>query len=325
MRNFFRHIIVYLSFYKLNDLLRIKSQHKKISAYLEKKIKKLEFKKNQRTKTHILFNKEIIDIIKKKKLINFLRQAFIQKMFFVHNRFFINNELGELRKDKKHWNRWRNLLDEDVVGDPIRYFLYLKSSGNRIRQVYHLKRFKDFVDIDLKSIKNIIEIGGGYGCMARIFSKINKSCNYLIFDTEEVNYLQYYYLNLNKLNVKFETIKANFNLTKSLSLLKKKLLQNNGICLFIANWSLSEMPLKLRWEILRYFDNANYILISFQDKFENIDNINFFKKIKNILEKRNFTVEISPLEYYNNALFNTNKHYYLFAKKNKILKIKKFK
>ena len=59
-----------------------------------------------------------------------------------------------------------------------------------------VKKFKDFADIDIKLIKNIIEIGGGYGCMARIFSKINKSCNYLIFDTEEVNYLQYYYLKL---------------------------------------------------------------------------------------------------------------------------------
>ena len=61
--------------------------------------------------------------------------------------------------------------------------------------------------------------------MARIFSKINRSCNYLIFDTEEVNYLQYYYLKLNKLNVKFENARARFNLTKSISLLKKKIVQ----------------------------------------------------------------------------------------------------
>tara|TARA_B110000977_G_scaffold147507_1_gene186943 strand:- start:879 stop:1829 length:951 start_codon:yes stop_codon:yes gene_type:complete len=315
MRNFFRNVIGYLSFYKFNDLSRIKSQHKKISVYLEKKIQKLKSKKNIRTKTHIVFNKGIIDIFKKKKLISFLRQSFIQKMFFVHNRLFINNELRELRKDKNYWNRWKNLLNEDVVGDPIRYFLYLKSSGNRIRQVYHLKKFKDFADIDIKSIKNIIEIGGGYGCMARIFSKINKSCNYLIFDTEEVNYLQYYYLKLNKLNVKFENTRANFNLIKSISLLKRKLSNNNGSCLFVANWSVSEMPLKLRAEILKYVANTNYILLSFQDRFENIDNMKYFKKIKTNLEQRNFIVKIFPLKHYNNALFNTNKHYYLFAKK----------
>jgi len=315
MRNFFRKAIGYLSFYKFNNLLDLKSEHNKISTYLENKIKDLKSNKNIRTRTHIIFNRNVIDIFKKKKLINFLRQPFIQKMFFTHNRLFIYNELRELREDKNNWSRWENLLKEDAVGDPIRYFLYLKSSGNRIRQVYHLKKFTDYAGINVKSIKNIIEVGGGYGCMARIFSKINRSCNYLIFDTEEVNYLQYYYLKLNKLNVKFETIKANFNLTKSISLLRKKLFNDNDSSLFIANWSISEMPLKLREKILKYIFNINYILISFQDKFENINNIEYFKKIKIDLEKRNFNVEISPLKHYNNAIFNTNKHYYLFAKK----------
>ena len=315
MRDFFRKAIGYLSFYKFNNLSNLKSEHKKLSTYLKKKIKNLKSNKNIRTRTHIIFNKNVINVLRNKKLINFLRQPFIQKMFFTHNRLFIYNELRELREDKKNWNRWKNLLNEDTVGDPIRYFLYLKSSGNRIRQVYHLKKFTDYADIDVKSIKNIIEVGGGYGCMARIFSKINRSCNYLIFDTEEVNYLQYYYLKLNKLNVKFETIKANFNLTKSIILLKKKLFSINGSSLFIANWSISEMPIKLREKILKYIYNVNYILISFQDKFENINNIKYFKKIKIDLEKRNFNVEISPLKHYNNALFNTNKHYYLFAKK----------
>lgn len=315
MRGFFRKAIGYLSFYKFNNLSNLKSEHKKLSTYLEKKIKNLKSNKNIRTRTHIIFNKNVINVLRNKKLINFLRQPFIQKMFFTHNRLFIYNELRELREDKKNWNRWKDLLNEDTVGDPIRYFLYLKSSGNRIRQVYHLKKFTDYADIDVKTIKNIIEVGGGYGCMARIFSKINRSCNYLIFDTEEVNYLQYYYLKLNKLNVKFETIKANFNLTKSIILLKKKLFSINGSSLFIANWSISEMPIKLREKILKYIYNVNYILISFQDKFENINNIKYFKKIKIDLEKRNFNVEISPLKHYNNALFNTNKHYYLFAKK----------
>lgn len=315
MRDFFRKTISYLSFYKFNNLSNLKSEHKKLSTYLEKKIKNLKSNKNIRTRTHIIFNKNVINVLRNKKLINFLRQPFIQKMFFTHNRLFIYNELRELREDKKNWNRWKNLLNEDMAGDPIRYFLYLKSSGNRIRQVYHLKKFTDYADIDVKTIKNIIEVGGGYGCMARIFSKINRFCNYLIFDTEEVNYLQYYYLKLNKLNVKFETIKANFNLTKSIILLKKKLFSINGSSLFIANWSISEMPIKLREKILKYIYNVNYILISFQDKFENINNIKYFKKIKIDLEKRNFNVEISPLKHYNNALFNTNKHYYLFAKK----------
>ena len=40
----------------------------------------------------------------------------------------------------------------------------------------------------------VFEFGGGYGNMAYSFCKINKNIKYIIFDTYEVNLLQYYYL-----------------------------------------------------------------------------------------------------------------------------------
>ena len=52
-----------------------------------------------------------------------------------------------------------------------------------------------------------------------------------------------------------------------------QLFNDNDSSLFIANWSISEMPLKLRKKILKYIFNVNYILISFQDKFENINKL----------------------------------------------------
>ena len=36
-------------------------------------------------------------LLKEKKIKNFLRESFIQKMFFVHNRIFIYNELKTLK------------------------------------------------------------------------------------------------------------------------------------------------------------------------------------------------------------------------------------
>jgi hypothetical protein len=75
------------------------------------------------------------------------------------------------------------------------------------------------------------------------------------------------------------------------------------------------MPLKLRNKILKFIFRIPYILISFQDKFENINNLKYFEKIQKKLNKQGYKTEISGLQYYNNALLNTNKHYYLFAKK----------
>ena len=72
------------------------------------------------------------------------------------------------------------ILKENDIGDPVRYFLYPASSGNRIRQVYFIKKFLDHKKALLKNIKNVIELGGGYGCMADIFYKLNKNINYSI-------------------------------------------------------------------------------------------------------------------------------------------------
>jgi hypothetical protein len=316
MRNLFRIILSFLSFYIKNDTSKLKKIDQIINNEIINKLKNKKLVKF-RKKTHKVFNNKIMNLINDKKLINFLRNSFIQKMFFIHNRLFIKNELDEIRKDKKFLFLWKNLLKEDEAGDPIRYFLYPSSSGNRIRQVYHVKKFCDFSNINIKTIKKVIEIGGGYGCMARIFLKISQKIKYIIFDTLEVNLLQYYYLKINKLIVGLENKKSKVNLIYSINKFNNCInKRNSSNTLLIANWSLSEMPLRLRNKILKLIFKIPYILISFQDKFENINNIKYFKKIKNKLDRKGYKTVISSLQHYNNAFLNTNKHFYLFAKRN---------
>ena len=314
MRNLFIYFLSALSFYLKNNISKYKKKNLIFTNIIIKKLKQKQNIKSLRKKTHIIFNKEIVNLIIQKKLINFLRNPFIQKMFFIHNRLFIKNELQEIKNDIKGFSQWKKLLQEDNVGDPIRYFLYPKSSGNRIRQVYHLKKFCDFSKIKIKEIKKVLEIGGGYGCMARIFSKLNSKIKYIIFDTFEVNLLQYYYLKLNKLDADIDNNKSKINLSSSLKDICKD--DQNPQTLFIANWSLSEMPLKLRSRILEFTFKIPHILISFQDNFENINNLKYFQKIKEKLDNKGYKTLVTGLQYYNNAIFNTNKHYYLFATKN---------
>jgi hypothetical protein len=315
MRSLFRYFLSSLSFYIKNETTKFKKLDQIINNQIIEKIK-INQNTKLRKKTHRIFNKKIINLINEKKLINFLRSPFIQKMFFIHNRLFIKNELNEIKEDKLFFTQWRNLLKEDEVGDPIRYFLYPKSSGNRIRQVYHLKKFCDFSNINIRIVKKVLEIGGGYGCMARIFSKINHKIQYTIFDTFEVNLLQYYFLKINKLKVTIERNTSRINLISNINRVNNYIhSSNNSKTLLIANWSLSEMPLKLRNRILKFIFKIPYILISFQDKFENINNLKYFEKFQKKLNKQGYKTEISGLQYYNNAFLNTNKHYYLFAKK----------
>ena len=122
---------------------------------------------------------------------------------------------------------YKKLLIEDNIGDPIRYFLYPKSSGNRIREVFHLLNFQNFTNVSLNKIKTILEFGGGYGNMARLFYKINKNINYKIFDTFHVNLLQYYYLTMLKIPSSFnkktnKNISLNYNISKCNSFISTK-------------------------------------------------------------------------------------------------------
>ena len=200
--NIVRKLLSYLSFFYKNDLNSTKKKNRFILNQINNKLKKLSFNKKNLKQTHNKFNKQILKLLTKDDLTSFLKYGFIQKMFFVHNRIFIFHELNQLKKDS-NWQFYKKLIEEDHVGDPIRYFLYPKSSGNRINHVYHLKILAKELGINLKKIKKVFEFGSGYGCMARIFSKINKKVSFTCFDTSYVNLLQFYYLKQNNLNVGF--------------------------------------------------------------------------------------------------------------------------
>ena len=304
--NILRKILSYLSIWYPNKKISSKKDIE-LRNFISKKLTKTNVNKKDLKKTHKEFNDKIRILLKSKNIKNFLRYSFIQKMFFLHNRFFIYQELKEIRKSK-NWKYFKYLIKEDHVGNPIRYFLYLDSSGNRINHGYHLYILEKELNIFLKKdIKSVFEFGGGYGCMARIFSKINKEIKFTCFDTNFVNLLQFYYLKHNNLNVGFSK-KNNFFLT---SKLKNR---TNKYDLFLANWSLSETPINYRKKFFIKIKNSKYIFISFQEKFENLNNLDYFNSIKKLLSKK-FEIKIIKNQFYKGNWFNNQNHYFLIGKK----------
>ena len=108
IEDIFRKILENLSFFYKNKLVK---EDKKIYIFIDKILKKIELKNNSLKKTHINFNKKIIDLLKKRDLSKFLRNKFIQKIFFVHNRLFIFKELQYLKKNSD-WFFFKKLLIE---------------------------------------------------------------------------------------------------------------------------------------------------------------------------------------------------------------------
>ena len=305
LKIFLRTISVFLSFNISKKFKFDKKKHLFLENFLLNKASIL-FKKNPRLITHKNLSTVILNLIKEKKLKNFLRNNYIQNIFFVHNRVFIYFELKELQRDKK-WKLWERLIKDNNVGNPVWYFLYPSSTGNRIRQVYILKKFLDLnPSFNLKEIRSVIEIGGGYGCMADIFHKLNKNIKFTIYDMYEVNLLQYYYLKMNKHNPKLNSTQGKLGLINNLNDLNKSKNKN----LTIANWSLSEFPINFRNKFSSLIKDSNYTIISFQKNFEKINNLNFFKKEVKKLGKR-YKSNFDTFDHYNNSFLNKNKHYIL--------------
>jgi len=312
LQNFQRYLRAKLSFfYNKNEHLNPKIENLINTVH---KMSEEIFSSNKlnRKETHKIFSKKVYSLIRSKKFLNFIQNSFIQQMFFIHNRFYLFYYLREMQKSKK-WKLWQKLIKETSVGNPIRYFLYPDSSGNKIFQIYHLKKYEEFSKINLKKFDEVIEFGGGYGNMAASFSKINSKVKFTIFDTYEVNLLQYYYLKRLNLKVNFNSFKSNsknINLINSMTILKSKILKikKNKKKLLIANWSLSETPLNFRKKMFYIFKEFDYQLISFQKDFEKINNKKYFNNIANYNLKKSREVKLIPIKKMQN-------HFYLFSKK----------
>lgn len=273
-------------------------------------LKNLYIQRIEKKKTHKIFSQEIFYLIKNKNFLNFLQNTSVQKMFFIHNRLFLIKYFLKMFFSKK-WNMWKKLLKESGVGNPVRYFLLPFTSGNKIFQAYHLKKYEDTMNVSLKNFDLVFEFGGGYGNMATNLYKLNKNTKYFIFDTFEVSLLQYYYLRRNNLKPRLESNSlGNINLFFSIKKLKRNLKKfKNKKKLFIANWSLSEVPLNLREELKFIFNEFDYQIISFQNNFENINNYKYFNKINLFNKSKNRNSLILDVDNYRNNC-------YMFSKKN---------
>ena len=276
IQNFIRKLLIYLSF--PYNLTLEKNNKKKFTSqlYLRDLAIKIKNKKKNKLLTHDIFSKKVLNIIINLRLNNFLRYSFIQKMFFVHNRFYILFFLLQILKNKK----LSKLLKENLLGNPVPYFLYKNSSGNRIRAVFHLLKYLEYKKIN----SNIfVEIGGGYGCMADIIKKYKKNSKikYIIFDTDEVILLQYYYLKNLNYNVGFDHVNYDIILISNANYFTKLISKyyKNKIFL-ISNWAISEMPISFRKKFEKLIINAESLLLSFQSNFEYINNLSYFNRLK---------------------------------------------
>ncbi|MFH1642069.1 MAG: hypothetical protein ABIC04_04165 [Nanoarchaeota archaeon] len=214
----------------------------------------------------------------------FLQWAPIKDTMNITNSKFIIEELNDLKKSP-HWDSlWKNTTMETKIGGQLPFILYPKSSGNTIHLTYIISKFKEKTGKNFTDLDFIFEFGGGYGNLCRLIHKLGFRGKYIIFDLPIFSALQKFYLKSSGLPVYASSEigiqrKGVFCIDDMKALIEMEF-PNRDKSLFIATWSLSETSLKARQTIEKFLSNFNYFMMGYQDKFGEVNNREYFDKLK---------------------------------------------
>ncbi len=215
----------------------------------------------------------------------FLRWDVITKTMFIDTASYIFKELNYLKHHSAWHTRWSAALKESPAGFSRPYAFYPVSSGNLIHHSYHLAQFEEKTQSQVHNLEYVFEFGGGYGSMCRLFYNLGFRGKYIIFDLPPFSALQEYYLKTLGIPVQTEKtflkVKNNVICVSDIQYLEELLERierqtKTENFLFIATWSLSESPANIRDAILPMISKSSSFLIAYQDKFGEVDNIEFF-------------------------------------------------
>jgi hypothetical protein len=215
----------------------------------------------------------------------FLRWDVIRKTMFVNQARYVRTEL-EYLKSRPDWRgRWRPAIEETTVGHPVPYLQNLASSGNLIHHAYHLAQFEESTGARVEDIDHVVEFGGGYGSMCRLFHRLGFQGKYGIYDLPEFSALQKYYLTMLELPVRaigeWQALDAGIWCVTEVADLKAfAATEQKTNTMFVGTWSISEAPVPVRKLVLPLLSRFNFYLIAYQDQFGEVNNVDFFEHWK---------------------------------------------
>ena len=222
----------------------------------------------------------------------FLRWDVVMKTMFVGNHRYVVRELAELVRDRRWRSRWRPAVRESVAGRPWRYFAYPWSSGNLLHHCYHVYRYEKATACSITDVDLILEFGGGYGSMCRLLRRLGFRGRYVVFDLPQFSALQRFFLESlgdeaprcthdPAEDADVYLVSSTGDLDAALAGVKARRAQ------FIATWSLSEAPVRVREQV---FDAVRGVtsrfLVAYQDTFGEVDNVAYLEGWRSRMDKR---------------------------------------
>lgn len=112
----------------------------------------------------------------------FLRWKVIRGTMFIGNSDYIKTELSSLKSSKSWQARLSDAIIESDVGRPRRLAIYPVTTGSLVHHAYHVDQFEKHTSENINNFDRVLEFGGGYGSMCRLFHKLKFGGLYVIYD-----------------------------------------------------------------------------------------------------------------------------------------------
>lgn len=222
------------------------------------------------------FRSKTISNLNRKNFANFLSWQIISQTMFVNKGQYLKYEYDYILKSIP--NKFREILSEDLWGNPTPSELDQSTSGNRIHHTFLLQQYEEKTGKDISKFETILEFGGGYGSFCRLINKLDFEGVFIIYDFDVFNIIQYNYLKKFGYSININAVEISepgVYLYNGLDNLKTAL-NGKNIDLFIATWSLSESDITTRENFSSVISNISSHLIAFQGNFDGIDNVEYF-------------------------------------------------
>jgi hypothetical protein len=216
------------------------------------------------------FNASAKKALQPKPPFDFLNDPTIKRtMFVTTGGNWLKEELAYLEKTLPE-SRLRQLLQEDYAGKPLLLNAKYLTSHNSIHHLYHLIRFSNTMNCELGELSNVVEWGGGYGNMAKIFRRLNRLATYTVIDTSLFSCLQWLYLAtvIGSENVNMLMSNSDEVVPGKINCMPVCFLPNIALSaeLFISTWGLSESSRYSQdYVAMRKWFGAKHLLLAYSN------------------------------------------------------------
>jgi hypothetical protein len=249
-------------------------------------------------------NDQLENVILPKAPYSFLDNPLLRNtMFVTASEQRLKNQLPLL--EKHYGEALPGLLKESRLDRSEKIANKYTTSGNTVHHLYHFALFETTTKHLLAEINSVVEWGGGYGNMAKIFRRVNEHGTYTIIDTALFSSLQWLYLStvlpessVNIIRHKSDKIRDGKINILPLKYLKTHLPEGE---LFISTWGLSESTDYAQdFVVNNKWFGAKKILLGFQDS---TDELSHASRLGKLAKKAGSTIK--PISY-------TKNNYYAF-------------